>query len=259
MRGSIPGLLVCIGSLAIPSMATNGSAVAAEMVIVQDGQPRATIVVAKDPAGPAREKTQTAARELQSYIQKISGARLPIVDDAQNPAGPLILVGRSRLSDGLGVAIPGGVTSARREEGFVIACKGDRLLLAGNNDGPYHGTEYAVYDLLRSLGVRWFMPGEFGEIVPHTTTVRVPEQRVEEKPDFVDAQLVAARPAGHGCGGSSLETAEQDESRANVRHLRRQQCPGNRGSRGVAQAEAGAAGPERGRHAQPVSSQPYES
>ena len=135
--------------------------------------------------GPAKQKTETAAHELQTYIQKISGARLPIVDDAQNPAGPLILVGRGRLSDGLGVAIPGGVTCSRREEGFVIMCKGDRLLLAGNNDGPYHGTEYAVDDFLRSLGVRWFMPGEFGEIVPHATTIRVPEQRVEKKPDFV--------------------------------------------------------------------------
>ena len=135
--------------------------------------------------GRPGRRSETAAEELQAYIQKISGAKLPIVDDSQNPAGPLILVGRSRLSDGLGMAIPGGVTSARREEGFVIACKGDRLLLAGNNDGPYHGTEYAVYDFLRSLGVRWFMPGEFGEIVPHVATVRVPEQRVEEKPDFV--------------------------------------------------------------------------
>ena len=67
----------------------------------------------------------------------------------------------------------------------MIVCKGDRLLLAGNNDGPYHGTEYAVYDFLRSLGVRWFMPGEFGEIVPQQKTIRVPEQQVVEKPDFV--------------------------------------------------------------------------
>src|SRR5208283_3108951 len=114
------------------------SATAAELVIVQDGQPRATIVVAKDAVGLAKQKIKTAAEELQTYVQKISGAKLPIVDDAQNPAGPLILVGPTRLSDGLGITIPGGVTSARREEGFVIACKGDRLLLAGNNDGPYH-------------------------------------------------------------------------------------------------------------------------
>ncbi len=184
MRATILGFLAWIAFLVLDAL-TFGSAATGEMVIVQDGQPRATIVVAKDAAGPAKQKIKTAAEELQTYVQKISGAKLPIVDDGQNPSGTLVLLGRSRWSDGLGVAIPGGVTSGRREEGFVIACKGDRLLLAGNNDGPYHGTEYAVYDFLRSLGVRWFMPGEFGEIVPRMTTIRVPEQRVEKKPDFV--------------------------------------------------------------------------
>jgi len=158
---------------------------AAELVLVEDGQPRATIVVAKDAPEAVRRKTQTAAEELQTYLEKISGAKLPIVDDSQSPAGALVLVGRSRLSDPLGVQIPSGLTAARREEGFVIVCRGDRLLLAGNSDGPYHGTEYAVYDFLRSLGLRWFMPGDFGEIVPRLKTIRVPEQHVVQKPDFV--------------------------------------------------------------------------
>ncbi|MBU4399028.1 MAG: DUF4838 domain-containing protein, partial [Planctomycetes bacterium] len=158
---------------------------AAELVIVQDGQPKATIVVAKDLDVQAAAKVKTAAEELQTYLQKISGAKLPIVTDADNPAGPLVLVGRSKLTDSAGVAVPSGLTPARREEGFVIVCKGPRLVLAGNSEGPYHGTEYAVYDFLRSLGVRWFMPGEFGEIVPQQKTIAVPEQQIAQKPDFV--------------------------------------------------------------------------
>ncbi len=150
-----------------------------------DGQPRATIIVAKDVAEPAKGKRQTAAGQLQAYVQKMCGAKLPIVDDGQDVKGPVILVGRSRLSDALGVPVPAGVGPDRRDEGFVIVCRGDRLLLVGNDDGPYHGTEYAVYDFLRSLGVRWFMPGDFGEIVPRQKTIRVPEQQVREKPDFV--------------------------------------------------------------------------
>lgn len=161
------------------------SSAAGEMVVVQDGQPRATIIVAKDVAEPAKGKRQTAAGQLQAYVQKMCGAKLPIVDDGQDVKGPVILVGRSRLSDALGVPVPAGVGPDRRDEGFVIVCRGDRLLLAGNDDGPYHGTEYAVYDFLRSLGVRWFMPGDFGEIVPRQKTIRVPEQQVREKPDFV--------------------------------------------------------------------------
>ena len=167
----------------IPNLAADR--LAADMIIVLDGQPRATIVVAKDAADPINQKIQMAAEELQAYVEKISGAKLPIVDDGQSPAGPLIFVGRSRLSDAMGVDVPAGLSPARRDEGFVIVGQGDRLLLAGNDDGPYHGTEYAVYDFLRSLGVRWYMPGEFGEIVPQQKTIRVVEQQILEKPDFV--------------------------------------------------------------------------
>ncbi len=223
-----------VTSLACILLAT-AEAAAADLVIVQDGQPKATIVIAKEAPDPVRQKLQTAADELQTYLQKISGAKLPIVDDAQNPAGALILVGRSRLTDALGIAIPAGLTPARREEGFVIACRGDRLLLAGNNDGPYHGTEYAVYDFLRSLGVRWFMPGEFGEVVPQQKTIRVPEQQVGPEAGFPDAELVAARQARTGRPGGSLEAAEQDEPGTDVRHLRRQQRAAGRGP-GVAGA-----------------------
>ena len=76
------------------------------------------------------------------------------------------------------------MTPQRDEEGFLLLCKGDRLVLAGNDEGPYHGTEYAVAEFLNRLGVRWFMPGDFGEVVPKRTTLTVAEMDVRQKPDF---------------------------------------------------------------------------
>ncbi|NUQ64208.1 MAG: DUF4838 domain-containing protein [Pirellulales bacterium] len=152
-----------------------------ELVLADQGRARATIIVAAD----THPKVKAAAEELQTYIEKITGVKLPVATDAGDPSGPLVLVGRSRLSEAMGVEMPAGLTPSRRDEGFVIACRGDRLLLAGNNDGPYHGTEYAVYEFLRSLGVRWFMPGEFGEVVPRIATLRIPQQETRQKPDFV--------------------------------------------------------------------------
>ncbi len=46
------------------------------------------------------------------------------------------------------------------------------------------GSLNAVYGLLRSLGVRWFMPGELGEVVPHTPTIVVRPRNETVKPDF---------------------------------------------------------------------------
>ncbi|MDP7162979.1 MAG: hypothetical protein QF792_05735, partial [Phycisphaerae bacterium] len=45
------------------------------LVLVQDGRPNAIIVLAARP----RAAAQLAAFELRHYIQKISGAKLPIV------------------------------------------------------------------------------------------------------------------------------------------------------------------------------------
>jgi hypothetical protein len=126
-----------------------------------------------------------AALELQRYVRKMSGAELPIATDAQTPTGPLILVGASRFTEQMpGLPIPSGLTRELREEGFVLSSHPDRLVLAGNDAGPYYGTRYAVVELLHRLGMRWFMPGEFGEVVPEARTLTVPEMELRQRPDI---------------------------------------------------------------------------
>ena len=66
----------------------------------------------------------------------------------------------------------------------MIECRGDRLVLAGNDAEPYYGTRYAVVELLHRLGVRWFLPGELGEVVPKSRTLTVPEMTIHQRPDF---------------------------------------------------------------------------
>lgn len=160
------------------------------VTLVKDGKPQATIIVPKAALkpgkdDPAAQKIAAAARDLQEYIRKISSAELPLAGDDASPSGACIYVGRSALTDALRVEIPGGLTPARHEEGFVISAKGDRLLLAGNDAGPYHGTEYAVSEMLERLGVRWFMPGEFGEIIPSRATIEIADLTIRQKPDFI--------------------------------------------------------------------------
>jgi sugar lactone lactonase YvrE len=171
---------------------------AGSLTLVRDGKPQASIVVAKaaltakpdpDPArlheAPATpSKIAAAARDLQHYVAKITGAKLPIVSDEKDPGGAAILVGKSALTAKWDGQIPAGLTPAREEEGFVLLCWGNRLLLAGNDAGPYHGTEYAVAELLHRQGIRWFMPGDYGEVVPRRATLEVSEGEVRQKPDF---------------------------------------------------------------------------
>lgn len=171
------------------------------ITLVKDGQPTATIVIAElalqakqydrtniQPniwAAPA-QKIRAAAEDLQRYIEKISGAKLPIVSDAGEAVkGPVIFVGNSEWSTKLSTAVTQDVTNNFTEEGYTLRCKGDALLLAGNDAGPYHGTEYAVYEFLDRLGARWYMPGDYGEYLPSLRTITFADSVFRDAPDFV--------------------------------------------------------------------------
>ena len=170
----------------------------ADITLVDNGVAKATIVVVKDAIGvqpdtvknysdtptPAK-KIAAAARDLQSYIEKMSGAKLAIIgDDQPAPQGNLILVGRSALTKDFDAKIPSGQTPDRDEEGYLILTQGNRLLLAGNDSPVYHGTEYAAAAYLNSLGIRWYMPGDFGDFVPKRATITVGNLNITSKPDF---------------------------------------------------------------------------
>ena len=153
---------------------------AAALVLVQEGQPRATIVVADEPTPSAAK----AAAVLQATIERMSGARLPIRGESAAATGSRILVGHSEAARRLGAPIPSGFTPQLDEEGFVMRTVGGDLLLAGNEDWQYRGTEIAVNKLLESLGCRWFFPGDYGEVIPKRATVEVAQLDRAERPSF---------------------------------------------------------------------------
>ncbi len=132
----------------------------AQTTLVFDGQPRAFIVLAAD-AGDADRR---AAGELQTYIQRMSNALIPILPeaDASNASGTRIIIGPAATLD-------------------VSVAAGTVQLL---------GT-YAVNELLEQLGVRWFMPGDLGTVVPSMATITVEDQDTVQHPGFTTRLLQA--------------------------------------------------------------------
>jgi len=156
---------------------------AADLVLVEAGQPKAVIVVGADPSAQAR----AAATELQGVLRRMSGAELPVVENLPEEAGPRVLVGQSAAREeaaAMGLEIPSGLTFEFNEEGYVVAARGDVLILAGNETEPYEGTFFAVSDFLETLGCRWFFPGEFGEVIPPVATVTVKPVRRVMRPEL---------------------------------------------------------------------------
>lgn len=220
--------VVClVGSMAALMLLGRFTAVAvAQTMLVNEGRAAAVIVTAPNPP----RMVNLAAKELQTYLNKITGATLPILTSPPTDADTVaIYVGRSDATDRLGIKDEGLIDGAYRivsgdkwlalvgrDRDFVpiepwAIHHGDlsRMLsewdkITGHTWGnPYgdsihrnfnkqmnlwaydeRGSLNAVYAFLRDQGVRWYMPGELGEIVPKVTSVALPKVNRTVKPDF---------------------------------------------------------------------------
>ena len=175
---------------------TSQASAADSFTLVADGQAKAQIVT----GDPVPETVRFAAKELRTFVAKMSGAELPIV--AQPVAGvPAIRLGPAARE----VLSPEDLRDIRRD-GYVITRSGGDLCIVGLDDaGPHtdieallarnqthrmpawdfhRGTLYGVYRLLEALGVRWFMPGEFGQRVPASKTLAF-SGTIRENPHFI--------------------------------------------------------------------------
>ncbi|HPM79860.1 MAG TPA: DUF4838 domain-containing protein [Candidatus Anammoximicrobium sp.] len=155
-------------------------AASAPVVLVEDGQARAAIVVPRQ-ATPAVQK---AAEELASYLKKISGAELPIVSEPEVPPTARIDVGptehaRKHLPE----------FSPADEERVVVRSVPCGVIVCGGGD---RGTRYAVYRFLESLGCRWLAPEPENELVPRVRTIDAGRLEVDARPAFA-WRLFAAR------------------------------------------------------------------
>ena len=229
LKGAI---LLVLGSLAWFS----AGSVRGEAYFVKDGKPGADIVISDKPP----RMVKLAAKELQTYIEKISGAKLAITNAPGADVPTHIYVGRSAGTDRLKITDEG-----LKQGAFKMVSGENWLALVGHDSdytptmpyykgGPYPGTLLkdfdadleerarqhgfildgekwsppweglnrgynvkmglwdkdecgslnAVYAFLRDQGIRWYLPGELGEIVPKKASIELPVVDKTVRPDF---------------------------------------------------------------------------
>ena len=144
----------------------------AKVIITSKGSPRAAIVIDITDDDISRE----AANEIQTYIQKISGAVLPIRVAGSEIEPYLIILGGAckdyRLPE---PELP--------RESFLIRTTDNKLQIIGADDD---GLIFGVYTFLEKYcGVRWFWPGELGEIVPLNDSLTFTNLDYQSEPDFL--------------------------------------------------------------------------
>jgi len=118
-----------------------------KLVLSENGKSDYKIVISRN-ASPSEKH---AADELQMFLEKIGGAKLPIVDDAAQFSPKEIILGNNKHLEQANVKID---LDKLGKEGFTIKTKGDTLIIAG---GRLRGTMYGVYTFLEDyLGCRWY-------------------------------------------------------------------------------------------------------
>lgn len=215
----------------------------AETFLVKNGQPNAEIIISEQPNRPA----EFGAGELQSYIEKISGARLEILTTPSEKVPVKIFVGESDLAKQAGIN-----SDDLERDAFRMISGKDWLALIGNDlefeprepwarhnsqwasekqaeweklaghpwmnplgrslyrdynrqldlwNLDHRGSLNAVYAFLRELGVRWYMSGDLGEIVPEMTDIPLPTLDREVSPDWqvrsISRPLISANELEH--------------------------------------------------------------
>jgi hypothetical protein len=160
-------------------------------MIVKDHQPTATIVVDQN----ADAQIKSAAKTLQTYIQKSTGAILPVSNTPGKSNN--INIGETDFTKQHHLN-PGNLD----QDGFILqGVDAKNFAIIGGSDW---GTEFGVDDFLeRYLGVRWLMPTEIGIDIPKHATLDIPPTLVRQEPVYLSRQLspmnnlAADDPAAH--------------------------------------------------------------
>ena len=159
----------------------------ADVTIVQDGKPAATIYVPAEVMSMEDKPVNTlknpekrdegfritlreSVKDLALYLEKISGAKVEIVEGAPqaDSQGVPILIG-DLATEAFGQ--PGKTYPYQQGFRIVVGDKGIGLL--GESD---LAVSYAIYQILDELGCRWYMPSEMGEVIPSMKTITLADR-----------------------------------------------------------------------------------
>ncbi len=167
-------------------MVGNRNSVYPDLPLVQDGVACAALVLAENPT----EKARLAATDLCDTIEKMSGAHLPLISAGTAFEGTRILVGESRETVALGYPAPHGYPENER----VILCRKENcLIVLGNDDGVFTGTQFAATMLLERLGCGWYGLKELWQVIPQKKTLSVGYLNINQTPRFTYRQTHVSR------------------------------------------------------------------
>ncbi len=156
--------------------------------LIRDGKPKASIVA------PSGGPPSYAAEVLQSYLEKMSGAKLPIVPENQTVKGTKVVL---RVRE-----------KAAKLDGFRIKANKDTVVVEASIP---RGCVYGVYALLEEIGCRFYGPEPLGVVIPKKRTVSVRDGLdVVKEPAFENRLPSYGGPEISACWGFNFTGYSKD-------------------------------------------------
>ena len=151
--------------------------------MVKNGKVNFEIVVPRDAAPSAK----FAGKEAASLLGKALGMEIPVKNTVSGTR-PAIILGSPGFAAKLGVKL-----NTLDRDGFVIKTFPGGVIIIGRDDPKKserelladHATLFGTYDFLeRFAGMRFYLPGDYGTVIPRLKDWSLPEIDIYERPDF---------------------------------------------------------------------------
>jgi hypothetical protein len=158
------------------ALAAAVSSLAAPVDLLKTAAARPVIVYSDAPVGAYEYAARTL---LQRTLRDIVPAEpLLIPESKATPEPGQIWLGACKLTAKDFAKELEGLDN----DGFFVAARAGMLFVSGPHRGTGHGTLNGAVDFLkRDLGCRWYLPGEFGSVIPRRAALalEVADRRVE--------------------------------------------------------------------------------
>jgi len=160
-----------------PVALVSGGKAKGEIVVFGAEMRRGNVVV----SGEGGRLLSQAVGDLQSYIERSTGAQLPLANETSGK--PAIVIGECQAAAELGL-----VGERMPIEGLAIKTTTNAVFIVGN--GP-SGTAWGIYEFLeRFVGVRWYWPdyrdevGDIGSSIVRADSLVVSPVSLSDAPAF---------------------------------------------------------------------------
>ena len=161
---------ILIGTLLAGGFLMSSSSFA-QVQLVKNSKPTSRIVVAGNDSTDMK-----AANLLQDFVQRVSGAQIPIVKNTTAKKNDIAIGSAANPQ----LASNKAITSQLKEDGFIISTNDNVLRILSGGD---KGSIYAVVTLLENeLGIQYFGENEYN--APKQQTIEIPKLELIDNPAF---------------------------------------------------------------------------